>query len=60
MPAFMRKSDWEGIAEYADENRITYSYYRPANDTRQAREEAVRTAKREQRSLFHRDIPLKR
>lgn len=38
------ESSWEGIAEYADENRITYSYYRPANDTRQAREEAVRTA----------------
>ena len=51
----------EGIAEYADENRITYSYYRPAADTRQAREEAVRTAaKRGQRSLFHRDILLKR
>lgn len=38
------ESSWEGIAEYADENRITYSYYRPAADTRQAREEAVRTA----------------
>lgn len=38
------ESSWEGIAEYADENRITYSYYRLANDTRQAREEAVRTA----------------
>lgn len=37
------ESSWEGIAEYADENRITYSYYRPAADTRQAREEAVRT-----------------
>ena len=33
------ESSWEGIAEYADENRITYSYYRPAADTRQAREE---------------------
>ena len=38
------ESSWEGIAEYADENRITYSYYRPAADTRQAREEVVRTA----------------
>ena len=38
------ESSWEGIAEYADENRITYSYYRPAADTMQAREEAVRTA----------------
>ena len=42
--AGFHESSWEGIAEYADENRITYSYYRPANDTRQAREEAVRTA----------------
>lgn len=42
--ASFHESSWEGIAEYADENRITYSYYRPANDTRQAREEAVRTA----------------
>lgn len=42
--ASFHEGSWEGIAEYADENRITYSYYRPAADTRQAREEAVRTA----------------
>ena len=42
--AGFHQSSWEGIAEYADENRITYSYYRPANDTKEAREEAVRTA----------------
>lgn len=42
--AGFHEGSWEGIAEYADENRITYSYYRPAADTRQAREEAVRTA----------------
>ena len=42
--ARFHEGSWEGIAEYADENRITYSYYRPAADTRQAREEAVRTA----------------
>lgn len=42
--ASFHEGSWEGIAEYADENRITYSYYRPAADTRQARGEAVRTA----------------
>lgn len=35
---------WEGVAEYADENRITYSYYRPAEDTKKAREEAIKAA----------------
>lgn len=38
------QSTWEGVAEYADENRITYSYYRPAEDTQKAREEAIKAA----------------
>lgn len=38
------QSTWEGVAEYADENRITYSYYRPANDSEKSREEAVKEA----------------
>lgn len=42
--ASFHQGTWEGVAEYADENEITYSYYRPADDTKEAREEAVRTA----------------
>lgn len=38
------RSTWEGVAEYADESRITYSYYRPAEDTEAAREKAVKEA----------------
>ena len=59
MPAFARAAG--GHHEYADENRITYSYYRPANDTRQAREEPVRTAaKKGAKIIISQDIPLKR
>ena len=38
------RSTWEGVAEYADENRITYSYYRPAEDAEASREKAVKEA----------------
>lgn len=42
--ATFHRSTWEGVAEYADENRITYSYYRPAEDTEASREKAVKEA----------------
>ena len=38
------QSTWEGVAEYADANRITYSYYRPGEDSEKAREEAIKAA----------------
>lgn len=55
------ESSWEGIAEYADENRSPIAITgRQMIQGRHGRKQCGLPPKREQRSLFHRDIPLKR
>jgi basic membrane protein A len=35
---------WEGVVEYAQANNITYAYYRPTEDSTEARVESIKTA----------------
>ncbi|MGE4353796.1 MAG: BMP family protein [Oscillospiraceae bacterium] len=35
---------WNGVKQYADDNGITYNYYRPSEDSTEARVEAISTA----------------
>ena len=35
---------WEGVKEFAEENKITYNYYRPSEDSTEARVETMKTA----------------
>ncbi len=35
---------WNGVKEYAEENNITYAYYRPTEDSQAARVETIGTA----------------
>ena len=35
---------WEGVKAYAEANKKTYNYYRPSEDSTQAREETIKTA----------------
>lgn len=38
------QSAWEGVVEYAEANSITYAYYRPTEDSTEARVESIKTA----------------
>jgi len=38
------QSSWEGVVEYAEANNITYAYYRPTEDSTNARVESIKTA----------------
>ena len=38
------QGSWEGVVEYAEANGITYSYYRPSEDSTEARIESIETA----------------
>ncbi|MCL1855808.1 MAG: BMP family ABC transporter substrate-binding protein [Clostridia bacterium] len=38
------QASWEGVVEYATANDVTYSYYKPSEDTNLAREETMREA----------------
>lgn len=38
------QSAWEGVVEFAEENEITYAYYRPTEDSTSARVESIKTA----------------
>lgn len=35
---------WEGVKAYCDENKVTYAYYRPSEDSTAARVETIKTA----------------
>lgn len=35
---------WNGVKEYAENNGITYAYYRPSEDSTEAREETIKSA----------------
>lgn len=35
---------WNGVKQYAEENKITYAYYRPSEDSTAARVETIKTA----------------
>ena len=39
------QSAWEGVKEYAEKNSKTYAYYRPSEDSDEARIESIRAAK---------------
>lgn len=38
------QSAWEGVKAYAEENKISYNYYKPSEDTTAARVETMKTA----------------
>ena len=38
------EGSWNGVKQYAEENKITYAYYRPSEDTTAARVETIKTA----------------
>ncbi len=38
------QSSWEGVVEYAEANQKTYAYYRPSEDSTEARVESIKTA----------------
>ncbi|SHI01994.1 basic membrane protein A [Sporobacter termitidis DSM 10068] len=38
------EASWNGVKAYAEENNITYAYYRPTEDSTAAREETIATA----------------
>lgn len=38
------QSSWEGVVEYAEANGISYAYYRPTEDSTNARVESIKTA----------------
>lgn len=35
---------WEGVKEYAEANNVSYSYYRPSEDSTEARVETIKAA----------------
>lgn len=35
---------WEGVKQYAEDNDVTYAYYRPSEDSTEARIESIKTA----------------
>ena len=38
------QSTWEGVKKYAEENGKTYAYYRPSEDSNDARVESIKAA----------------
>ena len=38
------QSSWEGVVEFAEANNISYAYYRPTEDSTNARVESIKTA----------------
>lgn len=38
------QSSWEGVVEFAEANELTYAYYRPTEDSTNARVESIKTA----------------
>lgn len=38
------QSAWEGVVEFAEANELTYAYYRPTEDSTNARVESIKTA----------------
>lgn len=38
------QSAWEGVVEFAESNNLTYAYYRPTEDSTNARVESIKTA----------------
>lgn len=35
---------WEGVVKYAEDNKVTYQYYRPSEDSAEARKESIKNA----------------
>ena len=49
---------WEGVVEYAKANKVTYNYYRPSEDSTEARVETMKTAIDKLALKFHDDSDI--